>query len=114
MVKWSGVRLKTHNPKKTEQWTELRQSPRTEKENIVRKEKKKEKIHYTTLLYLIHYHFFLFYYYFVITSQKSRANKGLLICVRIPPNDASALPLSPPTQSNSSPLQFAIAQLVFE
>lgn len=47
MVKWSGVRLKTQNPKKTEQWTGLRQSPRTEKENIVRKEKK-DPLHYTT------------------------------------------------------------------
>ena len=49
MVKWSGVRLKTQNPKKTEQWTGLRQSPRTEKENIVRK-KRKDPLHYTTLL----------------------------------------------------------------
>lgn len=49
MVKWSGVRLKTHNPKKTEQWTGLRQSPRTEKENIVRKEKKRSTtLHYST------------------------------------------------------------------
>ena len=47
MVKWSGVRLKTQNPKKTEQWTGLRQSPRTERENIVRNEKK-DPLHYTT------------------------------------------------------------------
>lgn len=67
MVKWSGVRLKTQNPKKTEQWTGLRQSPRTEKENIVRKEKK-DPLHYTTLL--IHYHFSLLLLLFCYNVSK--------------------------------------------